>query len=203
MQSPGVFRGARTSTLEAESDIEPNPTPPRGETTEPDDGPVYSFVSENSGSGCFENSSEKKSSESLKYKVHVLVVHSHSLIHSSSFLQSITQIKEVYRDSTPSRVINPDKKRKNVSYDDLPPGTKAVFKTRVIPMILDTTGALKPWVTLDDETIIDIWNIAYDGTEHRIEGSNVDKKTFDVTKILVRVDQVLYPSHFNSNFMYR
>lgn len=69
MQSPGAFHGARTSTREAESDIEPNPTPPRGETTEPDDTPVYGFVSENSGTGRFENNGEKKSSESLKYKV--------------------------------------------------------------------------------------------------------------------------------------
>lgn len=191
MQSPGVFRGAQTSTREAESDIEPNPTPPRGETTEPDDTPVYGFVSENSGTGRFENNGEKKSSESLKYKVQVLVRSAvFHLIPPASFLQSITQIKEVYRDSTPSRVFNPEKKRKYVTYDDLPRNTKSLFKTKMIPLVLDTTGALKPWVTPDDDTILLIWNLVYNGTEHRMDGSDVDKRTFNVAKTLVRL--ILY-----------
>ena len=73
----------------------------------------------------------------------------------------------------------------------------------MIPMIFDTTGMLKLWVMLlDNKTIIDIWNTPYDGTEHWMEESNVDK-TFNVAKFLVHVNQVLYLSHFNSNFVYR
>lgn len=77
-----------------------------------------------------------------------------------------------------------------MTYDDLPRDTKSVFKTKMIPLVLDTTGALKPWVTPDDDTILLIWNLVYNGTEHRMDGSDVDKKTFNVAKTLVRL--ILY-----------
>jgi hypothetical protein len=77
------------------------------------------------------------------------------------------------------------KKKREISYDNLPAGTKDRFKKSVIPLALDTTGALKPWVIPDDTTIIEIWNLAYAGTDHLIERGDVECQHFLVAKTLV------------------
>ena len=76
-------------------------------------------------------------------------------------------------------------KRKYISFDDLPAGTKERFKKKVIPLSLDTTGALKPWVIPDDQTILDIWNLAFIGSEHQFGGGDVESERFVVVKTLV------------------
>jgi hypothetical protein len=76
------------------------------------------------------------------------------------------------------------KRRREISYDDLPAGTKDRFKTKVIPLSLETTGALKPWAILDDDTIIEIWNLVY-GADHSID-NDVECDHFLVAKTLVR-----------------
>ena len=57
-------------------------------------------------------------------------------------------------------------------------------KRKVIPLSLETTGALKPWAIPDDQTIIDIWNLVF-GMEHLVEDGDVECESFLVAKTLV------------------
>jgi hypothetical protein len=168
----------------------PLATPSRGATTEPDNAPVYQyggFVSDNTGER-FEHEGlhegDNRSTESLKYKVRMNLLCDQCLTPFS--IQSITQIKEIYSAPTPSRVTQSNKqKRRYVSFEDLPPGTKACFKKRVIPLSLDRTGTGLPWETPGDEAIINIWNTAFDGTDHLLEEGDFKCDMFNVVRILV------------------
>ena len=62
-----------------------------------------------------------------------------------------------------------------------------MFKKKILPLSLDTTGALKPWSTPDDKAIIDLWNFVYDSElpEHRIKDGDIDCKPFLVARTLV------------------
>lgn len=90
------------------------------------------------------------------------------------------------------------KRKRYISYEDLPAGTKVLFKKKVIPLALETTGALKPWQVPDDKAIIDIWNLVYDEDMH-IDESDTDCEMFLVAKTLVR-DIVMYKLTFLTIF---
>ena len=73
-------------------------------------------------------------------------------------------------------------------YDDLPKvptDTKDHFKKHVIPLSLETIGAMKPWEMLEDNVIVYIWNIVYDDTMLRIQEGDIACEHFLVTRALV------------------
>jgi hypothetical protein len=69
-------------------------------------------------------------------------------------------------------------------FESLPLGTKNHFKRKVLAIALDTTGALKPWNTLSDDTIIEIWNLVL-GVDHPIDEGDTECYLFIVAKTLV------------------
>ena len=79
---------------------------------------------------------------------------------------------------------NKAKKKRYLSYDDLPLGTKDAFKKIVIPLSLKAAGTKKPWENPIDDAIISIWNYVYDNEIH-IEGGDVECDKFLVAKTLV------------------
>jgi hypothetical protein len=76
------------------------------------------------------------------------------------------------------------KKKRYLSYEDLPAGTKDLFKKRVIPLSLEATGTLKPWLIPKDKEIIETWNYVYD-KEYQIESDDTECDRFVVAKTLV------------------
>lgn len=79
---------------------------------------------------------------------------------------------------------NKSHKKKEISYESLPQGTKNRFKRHILPLALDTTGALKPWNTPCDDTIIEIWNLVF-GVDYPINGGDIECYRFIVAKTLV------------------
>ena len=75
-------------------------------------------------------------------------------------------------------------KKRLLSYDNLPTGTKHRFKKILIPISIETTGALKPWVIPDDKTLTELWNLVF-GAEHHIEDNDLASDYFIVAKTLV------------------
>ena len=99
------------------------------------------------------------------------------------------------------------KKKRYLSYEDLPTGTKDLFKKRVIPLSLAATGALKPWLILEDKAIIETWNFVYD-EEHQIESDDTECNHFVIAKTPVSNITSIYHMlifHFisRSNARYR
>ncbi|KAF8257927.1 hypothetical protein EI94DRAFT_1708464, partial [Lactarius quietus] len=54
---------------------------------------------------------------------------------------------------------------------------------KILPIALDTTGALKPWNTPCDDTIIEIWNLVF-GADHPLDDGDTDCCRFIVAKTL-------------------
>jgi hypothetical protein len=79
---------------------------------------------------------------------------------------------------------NRSHKKKEISYENLPQGTKHRFKRDVIPLALDTTGTLKPWNTPSDEAIIEVWNLVF-GDDHPINEGDIECFRFVIAKTLV------------------
>lgn len=99
--------------------------------------------------------------------------------------QSITKIQDIH--STPSRTsltTIKSQKKKEISFECLPQGTKNRFKKEVLALALDTTGALKPWNTPSDDTIIEIWNLVF-SIDHPIDEGDTECYRFSVAKTLV------------------
>ena len=87
---------------------------------------------------------------------------------------------------TPHQPTNASKlKKKQLSYDDLPTGTKVTFKKKVIPFSLDFTATLEPWAILDDKKIMEIWNRVFGESDHQIEDDDYLCDNFTVAKTLV------------------
>ncbi|KAH9162335.1 hypothetical protein EDB89DRAFT_2079814 [Lactarius sanguifluus] len=107
---------------------------------------------------------------------------------SASKFKSITKIQEIYSTPSPRNDLltaNKSHKKKEISYENLPLGTKNCFKKSVIPLALDTIGALKPWNTLSDDTIVEVWNIVF-GVDHPIDEGDTECDRFIVAKTLVK-----------------
>ena len=101
------------------------------------------------------------------------------------FPQSITKIQEIHSTPSPGALVtNKSHRKKEISYESLPQGTKSRFKKNILPLALDTTGALKPWSTLSDETIIEVWNLVF-GVDHPIDEGDTECYLFVVAKTLV------------------
>jgi hypothetical protein len=79
---------------------------------------------------------------------------------------------------------NKSHKKKEISYDSLPLGTKNRFKSKVIPLALDTIGAMKPWNIPGDDAIIEIWNIVF-SDDFPIDQGDTECYHFTVAKTLV------------------
>jgi hypothetical protein len=77
---------------------------------------------------------------------------------------------------------NRSHKKKEISYENLPQGTKHRFKRDVIPLALDTTGALKPWNTPSDEAIIEVWNLVF-GDDHPINEGDMTSSAFVLSSL--------------------
>lgn len=102
--------------------------------------------------------------------------------------QSITKIREIHSTPSPRNDLltaNKSHKKKEISYENLPLGTKNRFKKSVIPLALDTTGALKPWNTPSDDTIVEVWNIIF-GIDYPIDEGDTECNRFIVAKTLVK-----------------
>ncbi|KAI9442152.1 hypothetical protein H4582DRAFT_2126718 [Lactarius indigo] len=96
----------------------------------------------------------------------------------ASKYKSITKIREIHSTPSPRNdlLMNKSHKKKEISYENLPQGTKNRFKRNVIPLVLDTTG---------DDTIVEIWNIVF-GVDHPIDGGDTECYRFIVAKTLVK-----------------
>jgi hypothetical protein len=162
--------------------------------SEPTVDPDYrygSFVPEREGLDHLETRDTAKMSAS-KYKVRRSAL-KFKQITDSRFLQPITKIEEIHAMPRMAGLYKVKKRRtRNVSYIDLPESTKELFKKRVIPLSLEATGALKPWETPSDSTIIDTWNYVYDDDE-RIEDGDTECDRFVIAKTLV--SQIHYVYH--------
>lgn len=110
------------------------------------------------------------------------------------FPQSITKIQEIHSTPSPRALTNNKSNKKEISYENLPQGTKNRFKKNIIPLALDTTGALKPWSTPSDEAIIEVWNLVF-GDEHPIDEGDIECRRFVVAKTLVGA------TFFSSSFL--
>ena len=83
-----------------------------------------------------------------------------------------------------NHVSNQLHKKTEISFENLPQGTKNRFKKNMLPLALDTTGALKAWTTPCDDTIIEIWNIVFDA-DYPIDEGDTECFHFVVVKTLV------------------
>jgi hypothetical protein len=110
--------------------------------------------------------------------------------HSILCPQSITKVEEIH--TTPlrsklSRRTDGNAGRSRVKNSDLPLGTADRFARKVLPIALDTTGALGPWECPDDEEIIIIWNLIFGSpNEHPLTINDVKGDLFLAVKCLVR-----------------
>ena len=105
------------------------------------------------------------------------------------FPQSITKIQEIHSTPSPRALTNNKSNKKEISYENLPQGTKNQFKKNIIPLALDTTGILKPWSTPSDEAIIEVWNLVF-GDEHPIDEGDIECHRFVVAKTLVVMNSI-------------
>jgi hypothetical protein len=80
--------------------------------------------------------------------------------------------------------LNKSCKKKEISYDDLPQGTKIFFRRKVIPLALDTASALKLWNTPSDDAIVEVWNMVF-GDDYPIVEGDIDCHRFVVAKTLM------------------
>jgi hypothetical protein len=67
----------------------------------------------------------------------------------------------------------------------LPVGTTDQFTKNVLPIALDTAGALSPWDVPDDQQMVDIWNLVF-GAPNDYPLVNSDGDLFIAVKGLVR-----------------
>lgn len=105
--------------------------------------------------------------------------------HHVHLSQDITKIKDIHTTRSP-RVLAANKphKKKEISYESLPQGTKNRCKKNIVPLALDTTGALKLWSTPSDESITEVWNLVF-GDEYPIDEGDTECYSFVVVKTLV------------------
>jgi hypothetical protein len=93
-------------------------------------------------------------------------------------------------------------KRKPISYDDLPTGTKDAFKKAVIPLSLDATASLEPWELPSDKKILEIWNQVFDTSVHQIKKGDFLCDNFIVAKTLVS-NMIFFIRHSNDTLLPR
>ncbi|KAF8263242.1 hypothetical protein EI94DRAFT_1807541 [Lactarius quietus] len=99
---------------------------------------------------------------------------------------SITKIQDIHLAPSPrANATNKSQKKKEISYESLPQGTKHQFKTQIIPIALDTTGALKPWNAPSNESIIEIWNLVF-GDKYPLNDGDNECYHFIVAQTLIK-----------------
>ncbi|KAI0284154.1 hypothetical protein BC826DRAFT_973463 [Russula brevipes] len=77
--------------------------------------------------------------------------------------------------------------RVRIKNSHLPVGTTERFTRKVLPIALDTVGALAPWDYPDDQQIIDIWNLVFGSwDDHPITGGDVKGDLFIAVKGLIK-----------------
>jgi hypothetical protein len=114
------------------------------------------------------------------------------------FPQSITKIQDIHSAPSPhASAANKSQRKKEISYESLPQGTKHQFKTQIIPIALDMTGALKPWNAPSDESIIEIWNLVF-GDKYPLNDGDNECYRFVVAQTLVST-YIYYPRHTYSS----
>ncbi|KAF8258244.1 hypothetical protein EI94DRAFT_1815782 [Lactarius quietus] len=114
------------------------------------------------------------------------------------FPQLITKIQDIHSAPSPrANAANKSQKKKEISYESLPQGTKHQFKTQIIPIALDTTGTLKPWNAPSDESIIEIWNLVF-GDKYPLNDGDNECYHFIVAQTLVST-LIYHPQHTSSS----
>ncbi|KAF8262361.1 hypothetical protein EI94DRAFT_1808914 [Lactarius quietus] len=100
--------------------------------------------------------------------------------------KSITKIQDIHSAPSPrANAANKSQKKKEISYESLPQGTKHQFKTQIIPIALDMTSALKPWNAPSDESIIEIWNLMF-GDKYPLNDGDNECYCFVVAQTLIK-----------------
>ncbi|KAF8258734.1 hypothetical protein EI94DRAFT_1814721 [Lactarius quietus] len=100
--------------------------------------------------------------------------------------KSITKIQDIHSAPSPrANTTNKSQKKKEILYESLPQGTKHQFKTQIIPIALDTTGALKPWNAPSNESIIEIWNLVF-GDKYPLNDGDNECYCFVVAQTLIK-----------------
>ena len=75
--------------------------------------------------------------------------------------------------------------RARVNNSHLPAGTTQRFTKLVLPIALDTTGALDPWEYPDDKQILEMWNLIFGSkNDHPLTDNNIKSELFATVKSL-------------------
>lgn len=76
--------------------------------------------------------------------------------------------------------------RARIKNSHLPAGTTERFTKNVLPIALDTAGALAPWDHPDDQQIVDMWNLIFGSQDdHPMVDGDVKGDLFIAVKGLV------------------
>jgi hypothetical protein len=109
------------------------------------------------------------------------------------YLQSVAKIEEIH--TVPPRLkygqvknTNENAVRLRIKNSNLPLGTTERFTKNVLPIALDTVGALAPWEFPDEQQMIDAWNLVFGSrNDHPIADGDVNSDLFTAAKGLVRL----------------
>ena len=72
-----------------------------------------------------------------------------------------------------------------VNNSHLPAGTTQHFTKLVLPIALDTTGALDPWEYPDDKQILEMWNLIFGlKDDHPFTNNNMKSELLTTMKSL-------------------
>jgi len=112
------------------------------------------------------------------------------------YLQSIAKIEEIH--TVPPRLKYGQVKHTNenarlrIKNSNLPLGTTERFTKNVLPIALDTVGALSPWEFPDDEQMIVVWNLVFGSqNDYPIADGEVNSDLFTAAKALVRLPSLV------------
>jgi len=108
----------------------------------------------------------------------------------SPHIQSLTKIEDIH--VAPQRpkpgLVNPKSGRTRIKNSHLPMGTTDRFTKNVLPIALDTVGALAPWDYPSDQQIVDMWNLIFGSPyDHPLVYGDIQGDVFVAVKGLVRI----------------
>ena len=110
-------------------------------------------------------------------------------------IQSLTKIEDIH--VVPQRpkpgLVNYKSGRARIKNSHLPVGTTDRFTKNVLPIALDTVGALAPWDFPNDHQMVDMWNLIFGSSEdYALIYDDVKGDVFIAVKGLVRVCLYLF-----------
>jgi hypothetical protein len=108
----------------------------------------------------------------------------------SPHIQSLTKIEDIH--VAPQRpkpgLVNHKSGRTRIKNSHLPMGTTDRFTKNVLPIALDTVGALAPWDYPSDQQMVDMWNLIFGSPyDHPLVYGDIQGDVFVAVKGLVRI----------------